>query len=114
MNSAMHEEASMSVLRRMKDSGFDFAAYHCIEFYAIFPEEKPAKVVAKQFCGESLNAQIQVRPDGVWHLQVSKVMYATHEGIGAFEADLEALVVPLGGTLDGWGVTQEVRPAIAR
>lgn len=35
-------------------------------------------------------------------------MYATHSGIGDFEHDLEELVVPLGGTLDGWGVTQEL------
>ncbi|MOA68517.1 hypothetical protein D3C78_1961760 [compost metagenome] len=50
-----------------------------------------------------------MRDDGAWHLLVSKVMYATHAGIGDFEQDLESLVVPLGGVLDGWGVTQEVR-----
>ncbi|NQD96979.1 ribonuclease E inhibitor RraB, partial [Pseudomonas sp. CrR25] len=49
------------------------------------------------------------RDDGAWHLQVSKVMYATHAGIGDFEHDLESVVAPLGGKLDGWGVTQEVK-----
>ncbi|MDZ4337659.1 MAG: ribonuclease E inhibitor RraB, partial [Pseudomonas sp.] len=47
--------------------------------------------------------------DGVWHLQVSKVMFATYHGIDDFEHDLESVVAPLGGKLDGWGVTQEVR-----
>ena len=28
-------------------------------------------------------------------------MYATHAAIGAFEHDLEEVVVPLGGVLDG-------------
>ena len=35
-------------------------------------------------------------------------MYATFDGIGDFEQDLEYLVEPLGGVLDGWGVTQEI------
>ena len=35
-------------------------------------------------------------------------MYATFDGIGDFEQDLENLVEPLGGVLDGWGVTQEL------
>jgi hypothetical protein len=35
-------------------------------------------------------------------------MYATFDGIGDFEQDLEHLVEPLGGVLDGWGVTQEI------
>lgn len=35
-------------------------------------------------------------------------MFATHATIDDFESDLEAVVVPLGGQLDGWGVTQEV------
>ena len=35
-------------------------------------------------------------------------MYATFDGIGDFEHDLENLVEPLGGVVDGWGVTQEL------
>lgn len=35
-------------------------------------------------------------------------MYATRDGIDDFEHDLQAVVGPLGGILDGWGVTQEV------
>ncbi|AYF87236.1 ribonuclease E inhibitor RraB [Pseudomonas sp. JS3066] len=108
MSTAFHDDVSTSLLRRMKEGGFDFARVHPIEFYAIFPDEDRARTAAKNFRGESLNAQVTVRADGAWHLQVSKVMYATHAGIGDFEHDLEALVVPLGGVLDGWGVTQEV------
>ncbi|NWL77836.1 ribonuclease E inhibitor RraB [Pseudomonas taiwanensis] len=108
MSTAFHDDVSTSLLRRMKEGGFDFARVHPIEFYAIFPDEDRARTAARNFRGESLNAQVSVRADGAWHLQVSKVMYATHAGIGDFEHDLEALVVPLGGVLDGWGVTQEV------
>jgi len=109
MSTVIHEDVSNNVLRRMKEGGFDFARVHPIEFYAIFPDEERARQVAGKFRGESLNAQVSVRDDGAWHLQVSKVMYATHAGIGDFEQDLESLVAPLGGVLDGWGVTQEVR-----
>ncbi len=109
MSTVILEDVSNNVLRRMKEGGFDFARVHPIEFYAIFPDEERARQVAGSFRGESLNAQVSVRDDGAWHLQVSKVMYATHAGIGDFEQDLESLVLPLGGVLDGWGVTQEVR-----
>lgn len=109
MSTVIQEDVSNNVLRRMKEGGFDFARVHPIEFYAIFPDEERARQVAGTFRGESLNAQVSVRDDGAWHLQVSKVMYATHAGIGDFEQDLESLIVPLGGVLDGWGVTQEVR-----
>jgi hypothetical protein len=100
-------DISSNVLRRMKAGGFDFARVHPIEFYAIFPDEERARQAASSFRGESLNTQVFER-DGAWHLQVSKVMYATHAGIDDFEHDLQALVAPLGGVLDGWGVTQEV------
>ncbi|MNZ80861.1 hypothetical protein D3C78_995110 [compost metagenome] len=100
-------DISTTVLRRMKEGGFDFSRVHPIEFYAIFSDEEHARQAASRFRGESLNAQVCQR-DGAWHLQVSKVMYATHAGIDDFEHDLEELVAPLGGVLDGWGVTQEV------
>lgn len=109
MSTVIQEDVSNNVLRRMKEGGFDFARVHPIEFYAIFPDEERARQVAGTFRGEWLNAQVSVRDDGAWYLQVSKVMYATHAGIDDFEQDLESLVVPLGGVLDGWGVTQEVR-----
>ena len=114
MSTAIHEDSSTSVLRRMKEGGFDFAQFHPIEFYAIFPDEERARMAARNFRGESLNAQIFAREDGIWHLQISKVMYATHAGIGAFEHDLESIVVPLGGKMDGWGVTQEVKASAMR
>jgi hypothetical protein len=114
MSTAFHEDSSTSVLRLMKEGGFDFAQFHPIEFYAIFPDEERARTAARNFRGESLNAQISAREDGIWHLQISKVMYATHAGIGEFEHDLESIVVPLGGKMDGWGVTQEVKASAMR
>ena len=80
-----------------------------IEFYAIFPDEERARRAAGKFCGESLNAQINVGEDGAWHLELSKVMHATYGGIGDFEQNFEAVVAPLGGIVEGWGVKQEVR-----
>ncbi len=44
-------------------------------------------------------------------LELSKVMYATYDEIGDFEQDFEAVVEPLGGIIEGWGVKQEVRRA---
>ena len=109
MSTAHQDDLSSYVLRRMQEGGFDFSRIHPIEFYAIFPDEERARRAAGKFCGESLNAQINVRDDGAWHLELSKVMYATYGGIGDFEQDFEAVVVPLGGIIEGWGVKQEVR-----
>lgn len=108
MEKPLSEDISVNVLRRMKEGGFDFARIHPIDFFAIFPDEQNARKAARQFRGESLRAQVEARDDGGWNLQISKVMFATHAAIGDFEHDLEEVVVPLGGILDGWGVTQEV------
>ncbi|MBE7375574.1 ribonuclease E inhibitor RraB [Pseudomonas lopnurensis] len=108
MSTTFHEDVSSTVLRRMKEGGFDFARVHPIEFYAVFPEQDRAQMAARNFRGETINTQVFAREDGAWNLQVSKVMYATFDGIGDFEQDLEDLVEPLGGVLDGWGVTQEI------
>lgn len=108
MSATFHEDVSSNVLMRMKEGGFDFARVHPIEFYAVFPDRECASVAASQFRGECVNAQIAPREDGAWDLQVSKVMYATFDGIGDFEQDLENLIEPLGGVVDGWGVTQEL------
>ena len=107
MTMSASQSNSGSLLQRMKEGGFDFARIHAIEFYAIFPDEERARLVAQSFRGESLNTQINQRDEGVWHLQVSKVMYASHAGIDDFEQGLETLVVPLGGRLEGWGVLQD-------
>ena len=107
MSMSASESNSSSLLQRMKEGGFDFARIHAIEFYAIFPDEERARLVAQSFRGESLNTQINQRCEGVWHLQVSKVMYASHAGIDDFEEGLETVVVRVGGRLEGWGVIQE-------
>ena len=109
MSTAHQEDISTNVLRRMKEGGFDFARIHPIEFYATFPDEDCARQAAGKFRGESLNAQISERDDGAWHLELSKLMYATYGGIGEFEHDFEVLIEPLGGVIEGWGVKQEVR-----
>lgn len=109
MSTALHNDVSTGVLQRMKEGGFDFTSFHPIEFYAIFPDEERARMATQNFRGESLHALVTERDDGAWNLQVSKVMYATHAGIGDFEQNMESVVLPLGGTLDGWGVTQEVK-----
>ena len=108
MRAAFQDDVSVTVLRRMKEGGFDFTRVHPIDFFAIFPDEGCAREAATRFKGESMNAQVSERDDSTWHLQVSKVMHATRVGIDDFEQDMESVVEPLGGVLDGWGVTQEV------
>ncbi len=107
MSTAYQEDISTTVLRRMKEGGFDFARIHPIEFYAVFPDEDRARVAAGKFQGESLNAQVCERDDGGWGLELSKVMYATYGGIGEFEQDFESVIEPLGGEIEGWGVKHE-------
>lgn len=109
MSTAHPEDISTHVLRCMKEGGFDFARIHPIEFYATFPDEKRARQAAQQFRGESLNTQVNERDDGAWHLQVSKMMYATYDGIGDFEQDLQSAISPLDGEVEGWGVKHELR-----
>jgi len=108
MSTTFHEDVSSNVLLRMKEGGFDFTRVHPIDFYAVFPDREQACTAASNFRGECVSTQIFPRDDGAWNLQVSKVMYATFDGIGDFEQDLENLVEPLGGVVDGWGVTQEL------
>ena len=43
-------DISSTVLRRMKEGGFDFARAHPIEFYAIFPDEERARQAARMAC----------------------------------------------------------------
>ncbi|WP_416423089.1 ribonuclease E inhibitor RraB [Pseudomonas sp. App30] len=109
MSTAYQEDISTHVLRRMKEGGFDFASIHPIEFYAVFPDEKRARTAAGKFQGESLNAQVSERDDGAWYLELSKVMFATYGGIGEFEQDFEAVIEPLGGEIEGWGVKHQVQ-----
>jgi hypothetical protein len=114
MSTAYQEDISSSVLRRMKEGGFDFSRFHPIEFYAIFPDEERARRAAGHYPrGECLDAQVSVRDDGAWALELSKVMYATYDDIGDFEQGFEAVVEPLGGIIEGWGVKQEVRGRLA-
>ena len=87
MSTAYQEDISTNVLRRMKEGGFDFSRFHPIEFYAIFPDEERARRAAGRFRGESLNAQVSARDDGAWYLELSKIMFATYDGIGDFEQD---------------------------
>ncbi|GLX15944.1 hypothetical protein Pstr01_41830 [Pseudomonas straminea] len=108
MSTILHEDVGSGILRRMKEGGFDFASVHPIEFYAIFPDQDRALKATRNFRGESLHAQVTERDEGDWYLQVSKVMHVTPAGIGDFAQDLESVVIPLGGELDGWGVTQQI------
>ncbi|MBC3410813.1 ribonuclease E inhibitor RraB [Pseudomonas sp. SWRI51] len=105
--SSQNDDISSSVLRQMKAGGFDFTRIHPIEFYAVFPDEAGARHAAREFRGESTNAQVSERDDGAWHLELSKVMYASYGGIGAFEEDFERVISPHGGEVEGWGVRQE-------
>lgn len=109
MHGFSRDEISRNMLLQMKKGGFDFAAFHPIEFYAILPDLQAAQAVARQFCGESVNVTLIEGQDGAWTLQVSKVMVATQRGIGAFEEYLQTRVELLGGVTDGWGVEQQVR-----
>lgn len=58
MSTALHDDVSNGVLRRMKEGGFDFASFHPIEFYALFPDEERARLATRQFRGESLHALV--------------------------------------------------------
>ncbi|WP_312932416.1 ribonuclease E inhibitor RraB [Pseudomonas sp.] len=104
---SQNDDISSTVLRQMKEGGFDFTRIHPIEFYATFPDEACAWQAAGAFRGESTNAQVCELEEGDWHLQLSKVMYATYCGIGDFEAVFERVISPLGGEVKGWGVRQE-------
>lgn len=104
--SSQYEDISSTVLRRMKEGGFDFAQIHPIEFYAVFPDEERARRAAGKFRGESLSAQVRESDEG-WQLELSKVMFATYGGIGEFEHDFELAILPLDGEIQGWGVKQD-------
>lgn len=112
MKAAIQNDVSSKLLYRMKEGGFDFSRFHVIEFYALFQDEHSARQAASQFQGESLNTQVSKGENDAWVLQVCKVMVATYEGIGDFEEVLDRIASPLGGRLDGWGVTAKVNPDV--
>ncbi|HEX8587161.1 ribonuclease E inhibitor RraB [Pseudomonas sp. NPDC078416] len=109
MSTAYQEDVSSHVLRCMKEGGFDFARIHPIEFYATFPDEDRARQAAEKFRGESVNVQLNALEDGAWHLELSKLMYATYDGIGDFEQDFQTAIFGLDGEVEGWGVKQELK-----
>jgi len=109
MSTTYQEDVSSKVLQRMKEGGFDFARVHAIEFYAVFLDREQASKVAGNFRGECVHTQVSPGDEGGWELQVSRVMHATFDGITAFQDALENLVEPLGGQINGWGVTHQVR-----
>lgn len=109
MSTTYQEDVSSKVLQRMREGGFDFARLHAIEFYAVFADRERAREVADRFRGESVHSQVLPGDEGGWELQISRVMHATFDGITAFQDALESLVEPLGGQINGWGVTHQVR-----
>lgn len=100
------------VLRRMEAHGFDFANPHDVEFFAIFPSEDAADIVAKQYvadhkAGDRLE-NIETKPVGGGSMQLILVkrMLVTYENVTQFENNLAERVKPNEGRLDGWGVMQ--------
>jgi len=112
MNEAYPGDATGDVFRRMQESAFDFAIPHDVDFYALFPTEEAADVVAHQYLEDHKAGapllEIETRPSDQGGMELKLVinMFVTYENVTRIEAELTRRAAGAGGHSDGWGVMQ--------
>jgi hypothetical protein len=105
MAAALPDDATGVALLNMFAGGDDLTKPRLIDFSVIFRSRDAALKFIGHFA--ALNCHCHLRGehygDEYFDVTISKVMSPTHEGITAFELELETVAKPLGGENDGWG-----------
>jgi len=90
-------------LRRVAEDGADMTSAMIIDFTVSAPDERSARAIAalaeKQGFDPSLGDNGGGKP---WSVYCSRSMLATHEGVVAAQAQLDALAAGHGGHCEGW------------
>jgi len=94
------------VLRRMLKSGDNLNVPRNIDFVVVLPSESAADHLVNILKGWGVAAEVDfpgICPSLPWEVRAVRHMLPTHEGITAFESDLEREAAAVGGRNDGWG-----------
>lgn len=97
------DDADGAALRRVSEDGSDMGSPMIIDFTVLAPDEASARAIAA--LAEAHGFDPSLSDDGggsKWSVYCSKSMLATHAGVVAEQAALNALAAPRGGRCDGW------------
>ena len=96
-------DADGDALRRVIEDGADIASPMVIDFSVVAPDERSARAIAALVVSQGFDPSItDDGGSGRWSVYCSKSMLATHAGVVAEQATLNALAAPQGGHCDGW------------
>ena len=104
------DDENGDILFRMYSDGDDLSAPRDVDFNVVLPDRAAAKKFGDHFhkLGYKVTAEkARTVPELPWDVNVVKHMLPTHEGVTAFEAELDAVASPLGGRNDGWGCFEQ-------
>lgn len=91
-------------LRMIAEGGSDMSQPMEIEYHIFVPDQPTGHAVSEVLREKGYDVELWCdEEDEGWTCTCYRNMLATHEGITAFEGELEAWCEPLGATPDGWG-----------
>ena len=97
------DDADGDALRRVAADGADMNSAMIIDFTVLAPDEASARAIAELAEAQGFDPSISDEGgSGQWGVYCSKSMLATHAGVVAEQATLNALAAPRGGRCDGW------------
>ena len=101
-------DADGDVLRRMKESGFDFSKIHSIDFNIDLQEWPPEQGLVDALIAEYGDIQGYEPEENVnGYLQFQINDKVTYELVTKTQENATKLAVPFGGVCESWGVMQE-------
>jgi hypothetical protein len=96
-------------LRKVVDAGADMSRPMVIDFSVDAPDQSVAIRVAELVAPLGFDPDISFDDDSKsWSVYCGKSMLATYDGVVSVQAELNALLGPLGANCDGW-VPLEIR-----
>ena len=91
-------------LRKVVDAGADMSRPMVIDFSVDAPDQSVAIRVAELVAPLGFDPDISFDDDSKsWSVYCGKSMLATYDGVVSVQAELNALLGPLGANCDGWG-----------
>lgn len=73
-----------------------------IDFVVVFGDQSEGREIATATKAAGYNAQVVKDENGDLICYCTKTMVATYEAVVAAKSELDGLVSPLGGEVDGW------------
>ncbi|WP_203289031.1 ribonuclease E inhibitor RraB [Metabacillus indicus] len=96
------------ILSMLYREGLNFKKPHNVDFYVAVPDEKNGEAMIKALADNGYKFMMEYDDDvEEWTCFGSVKMHLKHNEITAVQKKLDAIVKPLGGYADGWGVMTE-------